>query len=61
MNFTSSSTKMGSLITFKIKGTQGVLAANDQIQEIFVHMISESVVELRESGAIVYDYNSFLN
>ena len=55
VNFTSINTKMGSLITFKIKGTEGVLAAGEQIQEIFVHMISESVVELRESGAVVYD------
>ena len=46
---------MGSLLTFKIKGTQGALAANEQIQEIFTHLTSESVLELRESGAIVYD------
>ena len=55
VNFTSISTKMGSLLTFKIKGTQGALAANEQIQEIFTHLISESVLELRESGAVVYD------
>ena len=55
VNFTSINTKMGSLLTFKIKGTQGPLAANEQIQEIFTHLISESILELRESGAIVYD------
>ena len=55
VNFTGNNTKMGSLITFKIKGTEGPLAPAEQIQEIFVHMISESVLELRESGAIVYD------
>ena len=55
VNFTSINTKMGSLITFKIKGTEGALAAGEQIQEIFVHMVSESILELRESGAIVYD------
>ena len=46
---------MGSLITFKIKATEGVLAEAEQIQEVFIHMISESVLELTESGAIVYD------
>ena len=55
VNFTGQNTKMGSLITFKIKGTEGPLAETEQIQEIFVHMVSESVVELRESGSIVYD------
>jgi len=55
VNFTSINTKMGSLLTFKIKGTQGPLAANEQIQEIFSHLVSESALELRESGAVVYD------
>ena len=55
VNFTSINTKMGSLLTFKIKGTQGALAPAEQIQEIFTHLVSESVLELRESGAIVYD------
>ena len=55
VNFTSINTKMGSLLTFKIKGTQGSLLPAEQIQEIFTHLVSESVLELRESGAIVYD------
>ena len=55
VNFTGTNTKMGSLIVFKIKGTQGALAPAEQIQELFVHMISESILELRESGSIVYD------
>ena len=55
VNFTSINTKMGLLITFKIKGTEGTLAETEQIQEIFTHLVSESVVELIESGAIVYD------
>ena len=55
VNLTSINTKMGSLLTFKIKGTQGQLAANEQIQEIFTHLTSESILELKESGAIVYD------
>ena len=55
VNFTGTNTKMGSLITFKIKATEGTLAETEQIQEIFTHLVSESVVELTESGAIVYD------
>ena len=46
---------MGSLIVLKIKATEGVLDEAEQIPEVFVHMISESVLELTESGAIVYD------
>ena len=53
--FTSINTKMGSLLTFKIKATQGSLVPAEHIQEIFTHLVSESVLELRESGAIVYD------
>ena len=61
VNFTSINTKMGSLITFKIKGTEGPLVAGEQIQEIFVHMISESILELRESGSIVYDKKKYFS
>ena len=55
VNFTGTNTKSGSLITFKIKGTEGSLAEAEQIQEIMVHLVSESVVELTESGTIVFD------
>ena len=55
VNFTGQNTKSGSLITFKIKGTEGSLATEEQIQEIFVSLTSESVVELTESGTIVFD------
>ena len=55
VNFTGSNTKMGSLITFKIRGTEGKFLEAEQIQEIFVHMVSESILELRESGSVVYD------
>ena len=53
-NFTGQNTKMGSLITFKIEGTEAPLAETEQIQEIFVTLVSESVVELRESGSLTY-------
>eukprot|EP00438_Fugacium_kawagutii_P006517 Skav209110 [mRNA] locus=scaffold179:207051:209942:- [translate_table: standard] len=55
VNFTSTNTKMGSLITFKLKGTEGALAPAEEIQEIFVHLINESILELRSDGALVYD------
>ena len=55
VNFTGTNTKSGSLITFKIKGTEGSLATEEQIQEIMVHLVCESVVELTESGTIVFD------
>jgi hypothetical protein len=55
VNFTSINTKMGSLITFKIKGTEGSLAETEEILEVFVHLMSETVLEIMESGAVVYD------
>ena len=48
-NFSSVNTKMGSLITFELKGTEGKkLEETEQIQEIFVHLVSESILELRK-------------
>jgi hypothetical protein len=55
VNFTGQNRKSGSLITFKIKGTEGSLATEEQIQEIMVHLVSESIVELTEAGTLVYD------
>ena len=55
VNFTGINTKMGSLITFKVKGNEGSLANTEQIQEIFVSLVSESVLELTEAGSIVFD------
>ena len=55
VNFTGYNSKMSGVTTFKIKGTEGALAANEQIEEIFTHLISEAVLEIRESGAVVYD------
>ena len=55
VNFTGTNTKMGSLITFKLKGTEGTLAETEQVQEIMVHLVSESILEIQESGSIVYD------
>eukprot|EP00438_Fugacium_kawagutii_P035452 Skav216633 [mRNA] locus=scaffold1255:114106:117474:- [translate_table: standard] len=55
VNFTGYNSKMSGITNFKLKGTEGALPADEQVQEIFCHLISESVLELRESGAVVYD------
>ena len=55
VNFTGTNTKMGSLIVFKVKGTEGTLVETEQIQEVFVNLVSESVLELTESGTLIYD------
>ena len=55
VNFTGINTKMGFLITFKVRGNERTLTAEEEISEIFVNLVSESVLELTESGAIVYD------
>ena len=55
VNFTGVNAKMGSLITFKLKGSEGPLPVGDEVEEIFAHSISESVLEIRESGSLVYD------
>ena len=55
VNFTGYNSKMSGITNFKLKGTEGSLPVEEQVQEVFVHLISESVLELRESGAIIYD------
>ena len=55
INFTGVNTKMGSLLVLKLKGTNGALATDEAVQEIFCHLISETVLEVRESGSIIYD------
>ena len=54
-NFTGQNTKMGGLLVFKLKGTNRALTTDEDVRELFVHMISESVLELRESGSVLYD------
>ena len=55
VNFTGYNSKMSGVTTFKIKGTEGALAPTEQIEEIFTHLVSEGVLEVRESGSVVYD------
>ena len=55
-NFTGYNTKSsGSLLVFKLKGTNRPLTTDEDVREVFLHMISESVLELRESGSVLYD------
>ena len=55
VNFTGYNSKMSGITNFKVKGTEGALPVGEQIEELFVHLISEAVLEIRESGAVVYD------
>ena len=41
-------------MTAKLKPYK-TLTENEMIQEIFVHLISENVIEIRSDGAVVYD------
>ena len=53
MNFTGSSTKMGSLITFKIRGANQNFALG--IERVFITAVSEHIFELSESASTVLD------
>ena len=53
-NLAGVNTKMGSLMTAKIK-PYNTLTDNEMIQEIFVHLMSENVLEIRSDGSVVYD------
>ena len=55
LNFTGYNSKMSGVTTFKIKGTEGALPANEQIEEVFAHLGTEGILEIRESGSVVYD------
>ena len=56
---------MGSLITMKIRPTEGTLNTTpgdgtnaiyaEDIQEGFTHLISEAVLEIRSDGSILFD------
>ena len=53
MNFTGTNTKMGSLITFKVKGANSSFALG--IERVFITAVSEHVFELSESSSTVLD------
>ena len=55
VNFRGYNSKMSGVTTSKMKGTEGALAPTEQIEDIFTHLISEGVLEVRESGSVVYD------
>ena len=59
VSFTGLNTKMGSLLTFKLKLTEGQTAGRDYnlegIEELFVHLQSDSILELRSDGGVLYD------
>ena len=53
MNFTGSNTKMGSLLTFKLKGANQTFALG--IEQVYITLVSEHVFELSESASTVLD------
>ena len=55
VNFTGYNSKMSGITNFKLKGAEGALDPTEQITEVFCHLVSETVWELRESGAVIYD------
>ena len=67
VSFTGLNAKMGSLLTFKLKYTEPQVAdagdavekrrtpENEALEELFVHLTSDAIVELRSDGAILYD------
>ena len=48
-------TKQGCLLVFKLKGSNKSFTTDEDVLELFVHMISESVLELRESCSVLYE------
>ena len=55
VNFTGYNSKISGITNFRIKGAEGALDPNEQITEVFCHLVSGTVLELRESGSVVYD------
>ena len=53
-NLRGINSKMGSLMTAKLRPYK-TLTENEMIQEIFVHLISENIIEIRSDGVVVYD------
>ena len=53
-HMTGINTKMSGLTTLKLKPYR-TLRANEAIEEVLTHIISESVLEIRSDGSAVYD------
>ena len=51
--FTGQNTKMGGLLVFKLKGSNKSFTTDEDVRELFTHMISESVLDLREAGSLL--------
>ena len=53
-HLTGINTKMSGLTTLRLKPYR-TLTTNEAIEEVFTHIISESVLEIRSDGSVVYD------
>lgn len=54
IDFSGVKIKMGSLLTFKLKGTNRGLQTGEEIIELYTHthLLNESVAEIRQDGVI---------
>ena len=53
-HLTGINTKMSGLTTLKLRPYR-TLTTNEAIEEVFTNIISESVLEIRSDGSVVYD------
>ena len=54
-SWTGLNTKAGDLLTFRLKGANGSIAANLMPDKMFITLHSDNILEIRDSGASVYD------
>ena len=54
-SWTGLNTKAGDLLTFRLKGANGSIDASLMPNKIFITLHSDNILEIRDSGASVYD------
>ena len=54
-SWTGLNTKAGDLLTFRLKGANGSIPANLMADKMFITLHSDNILEIRDSGASVYD------
>ena len=54
-SWTGLNTKAGDLLTFRLKGANGSIAANTMPDKLFITLHSDNILEIRDSGASVYN------
>ena len=54
-SWTGLNTKAGDLLTFRMKGANGSIDASIMPNKMFITLHSDNILEIRDSGASVYD------